>query len=67
MEEETNMTKWTKATYEMVASILATAEENSEISDPERAMLADRFAERFAGDNPRFDRERFLTACGVRE
>lgn len=27
--------------------------------------VADDLADYFAGDNPRFDRERFLTACGI--
>jgi hypothetical protein len=27
--------------------------------------IADDFYDLFAADNPRFDRERFLTACGI--
>jgi hypothetical protein len=30
-----------------------------------RATVADRFASMFATDNPRFDRARFLRACGM--
>ena len=30
-----------------------------------RADTAERFAQACAGSNPRFDRRRFMTACGV--
>lgn len=33
---------------------------------PETLELAKRTADIFAGDNPRFDRGRYLKACGVR-
>jgi hypothetical protein len=33
--------------------------------DTARADIATQFANRLAGENPRFDRARFLAACGV--
>lgn len=56
--------------YEAVASIPAEAkslEERSYISDPtdKRVWITQQLVLLFARDNPRFDRERFLRACGV--
>ncbi len=61
--------KYTKATFEMVASTI-----KARIEDPSslgaracvRGLAAD-FADQFAASNPRFDRERFMKACGASE
>lgn len=52
------MPTWTKKDYEMVARTLR----DSPISDGERDILVQAFANRFAGDNPLFDRSRFDAA-----
>jgi hypothetical protein len=35
------------------------------VGKPDQRAIADRFADRFAHDNPNFDRSRFLKACGL--
>lgn len=57
--------------YEMIAHVLRNTgypdidgREVSAIED-DRARLADAFASQLYMDNPRFDRERFIRACGV--
>lgn len=49
-----------KRHYEFIARALAT------IPQEARRAAAMEFAYRFASDNPRFDRERFMEACGCR-
>jgi hypothetical protein len=49
-----------KRHFEMIAAIVR------EIGDyAVRAVVADNFARRLASTNSRFDRARFLTACGI--
>ena len=55
------MSTWMKGTYEMVARVLFETH-GVVVSN----KLAERFADEFARDNARFDRARFLRACGVR-
>ena len=50
----------TKKDYIKVAKIIKT----TSLGYPQRASLAASFASMFQEDNPRFDAERFLTACG---
>lgn len=45
-----------------IADVLA---ELTGFSDFDRFAIADRFANALARSNPRFDRARFLAACGV--
>jgi hypothetical protein len=45
--------------FAVIAGIIA------ELRDEDRQAMADFFAERLAPTNPRFDRARFLKACGV--
>ena len=52
----------TRKDYVMIAEIVATSWHASQGS---KADMAYRFAEALGADNPRFDRARFLTACGV--
>ncbi len=53
--------------FEMIATVLKTAKENAkESSDPVALanFVALQFADRLSATNPRFDRTRFLKACG---
>lgn len=51
----------TKKHYIMIAGIMS---EFSRTGEPIVKSLAHAFADQLAGDNPRFDRSRFLLACG---
>jgi hypothetical protein len=53
----------TKKDYIKAANIVRTAMWVR--TNDERLCLANVFVEFFRGDNARFDKERFLTACGV--
>jgi len=56
----------TKKTYEFVAEVLR--QEHSIALYYEKASLiltVEAFADAFQRDNPRFNRERFLKACGL--
>ena len=65
--------KWHRATYQMVADeILETKTEIlqngwTRVAEQHRyehvMQLQDRFARRFASDNPKFDRDKFENAC----
>ena len=57
------MPSMTKKHYEAIASILAIDTGYTR----EVAIIAERLADYFASDNPRFDRVRFLTACGIEQ
>jgi hypothetical protein len=52
----------TRKDYVMIADTIATSWHASADS---KADLAYKFADVLEADNPRFDRARFLTACGV--
>lgn len=47
--------------FATIAAIIA------ELRDVDRQSMADFFAERLPATNPRFDRKRFLAACGCPE
>ena len=53
----------TKKHYEAIARIILQCEMENESRDMLVYMLADYFAQ----DNPRFDRVRFITACGIEQ
>jgi hypothetical protein len=58
----------TKRNFELIASVLRSA--RGDIADglPAEVVvgrIADNFADELQGTNPRFDRDRFLRACGV--
>lgn len=55
----------TRKDYVAVAKIIADNDSGMSIWTV-RARIADALAEMFAADNPRFDRERFLKACGIK-
>lgn len=70
------MPKWTKGTYEGVAQIFSDCREELDshvfVSKSAKAIgtdtvegIAHRMADAFEDDNPRFDRARFLDACGI--
>ena len=55
--------KMTRKDYVLIADTIATAWHASADS---KADLAYKFADVLEEDNPRFDRARFLVACGVK-
>lgn len=55
----------TKKHYEAIANIIVSQYDNANINDYGRYRIACELADYFASDNPRFDRARFLEACGV--
>lgn len=55
----------TKKDYVAVAAAIRAEGEQVGACSMTIACIAARIARVFANDNPNFDRERFLTACGV--
>lgn len=62
--------KFTRCHYQEIAAILN--RRRCSFDAPEKSdggwavdWIADDFCELFASDNPRFNRSRFLTACGI--
>lgn len=57
----------TKKDYELIAFVLRNDKLIDETGVAERQFrfYAEGFADRFAGYNPKFDRDKFLTACGI--
>lgn len=58
----------TKKDYELIARALKRAHENvngGQTVEDGAKLAAEYLADALAQDNPRFDRERFLTACEV--
>lgn len=55
----------TRKDYQLIADTLNNLPRDRIVSTPTRNEVAGRFADRLERDNPRFDRARFLTACGV--
>jgi hypothetical protein len=53
----------TRKDFQLIADVIATAWHASEDS---RRDLANAMADSLAGTNDRFNRETFLTACGVK-
>lgn len=51
-----------KQDFQMIADVIVNS---VDLSGRDRQALAERFAARLAKANPRFDRARFLKACGV--
>lgn len=61
-----------KKHYEAIAAIIASTYRNAALYNDAGRLetletTAARLADYFATDNPRFDRERFLAACGIGE
>jgi hypothetical protein len=55
----------TRKDYELIAAIIAAMPRFAASLRTQHESTARQFADKLASDNPRFDRERFLTACGV--
>lgn len=60
----------TRKDYELIAGTISHAVKNYDGEDwtmlGAGAAIARLLADELAEDNPRFDREKFLTACGVK-
>jgi len=56
----------TRRDFEQIAQIIKLASD-LKFSDSNKAIeaIANQLAAKFKSDNPRFDRERFLRACGL--
>jgi hypothetical protein len=52
----------TRKDYELIADTIGGM---IYLSETDRATIAHDFADQLEGTNPRFNREMFLTACGV--
>lgn len=60
------MARWSKQTYELIAFKIAAQTDYKKATGPEvLAWLARSLADEFERDNPRFNREKFLSAAGV--
>lgn len=58
----------TRQDYELIARVIRDSLEHNACGQDQREMcetVAHNFASRLATTNPRFDRARFLRACGV--
>ena len=62
----------TRKDYELIAAALAATNQHKATDDDYRegwfaaaSSVAHRLADSLASDNPRFDRARFLAACGI--
>jgi hypothetical protein len=55
----------TRKDYRLIASILKNSLDNI-VDDMAHEALSDVFAEELANTNPRFNREKFLRACGAK-
>lgn len=55
----------TRKDYVAIANVLKDSRTAVSRLEVERKLLAEKIADVMAGDNPRFDRARFLKACGI--
>lgn len=55
----------TKKHYELIAHTIAVLRHNHHISEKAHNQIVDEFAYQLRKTNPKFDRNRFLTACGI--
>jgi hypothetical protein len=55
----------TKKTFVEAARIIKAIQDRDDENRGEAQRVADAFARLFVADNPRFDRGRFLAACGL--
>lgn len=57
----------TRKDYQLIADIFANIVEDFGQGEPvQPSLIAEELSDALAKDNPRFDRERFLKACGVK-
>jgi hypothetical protein len=58
----------TRKDYKLIAEVIAVSWFGSaELGAKLKADLVSNLADKLQQDNPRFDRERFLTACGLEQ
>lgn len=57
----------TKKDFEFIASVIHNMPSHADSLRAQRQSCAAAFAERLAEINPRFNRERFLEACGYND
>jgi hypothetical protein len=62
LEENIEMTR---KDYQLIAEVFANFGKMIELNETIGADIARDLADALQGDNPRFDRARFLDACGV--
>ena len=55
----------TRKDYQLIAEVFANFGKMVELEETIGAEIARVLADALQGDNPRFDRERFLIACGL--
>lgn len=55
----------TRKDYQLIAEVFANFGKMVELEETIGADIARVLADALQGDNPRFDRERFLIACGL--
>lgn len=55
----------TKKHFQFVADVIAAMPSHAPSLRAQKASCANAFANAFAGENPRFDKERFLAACDL--
>lgn len=56
----------TRKDYVLIAEVFANFGQMIELEETIGADIARNLADAFGADNPRFDRARFLDACGVK-
>jgi len=56
----------TRKDYQLIAEVFANFGQIIELEETIAADIARNLANALQADNPRFDRDRFLTACGVK-
>ena len=56
----------TRKDYQLIAEVFANFGQMIELEETIGADLARNLADALQGDNPRFDRARFLESCGVK-
>lgn len=57
----------TRKDYEKIAAVIKGMPDHAATLRAQKASCASSFADMLAADNPRFDRERFLKACGLED
>lgn len=58
----------TKKDYELIANTLLTCRDNAQgINTVTYQKICESFSYRLRDENPKFDRTKFLTACGIQE
>ena len=55
----------TRKDYELIAGVFAGFAQITDINETIGADIAESLADEFEAENPRFNRARFLKACGV--